>query len=205
MNLPRMQDSSQHSSLGHRDIQTGPWWVVIFRLPLDLFGMDESAKNARLQPAWLTGSQGHTNWTSMSDDSSSSVYPQTCLRWMNLPRMQDSSRHSSETQTSPLWLVIQLVGIIRIYHPSIKDGKKSRKFYRVLYSNTGSIFLDNFILHYDKFRFAGMGIIVVPPPPPWAEVRINRRTVARAKFVFINRGVRQFYLSFDWIGSNAQQ
>ena len=118
--------------LAHRE-----WWFFVWRL--DLSGMDESAKNARLQPAWLTGSQGHTNWTSMSDDSSSSVYPQTCLRWMNLPRMQDSSRHSSETQTSPLWLVIQLVGIIRIYHPSIKDGKKSRKFYRVLYSNTGGM------------------------------------------------------------------
>ena len=29
------------------------------------------------------------------------------------------------------------MGIIRIYHPSIQDGKKSRKFYRVFYSYTG--------------------------------------------------------------------
>lgn len=155
-----------------------------------------------MQDSSRHNSQGHTNWTAVSDDSSSGVYPYTCQRWMNLPRMQDSSRYSSEIQTGPLWLVIQLVGIIRIYHPSIKDGKRSRKFYRVLYSYTGSIFLDNFILHCDKVRLPGMGIIVVRPP---AEVRINRRTVARAKFVFINRGVRQFYLSFDWIGSNAQQ
>ena len=51
-----------------------------------------------------------------------------------------------------------------------------------------------FIHGCDKVRLAGMGIIVVHPP---AEVQINRRTVARAKVVCINRGVRQFYLSFD--------
>ena len=88
-------DTCQHSSLGQRDIQTGPsrvviislastlgpvwdgwicqecktpasithwvtgtykldryeWWFFVWRLPLDLSEMDESATNARLQPA----------------------------------------------------------------------------------------------------------------------------------------------------------
>ena len=88
-------DTYQHSSLGQRDIQTGPsrvviirlastlrpvwdgwicqecktpasithwvtgtykldryeWWFFVWRLPLDLSEMDESATNARLQPA----------------------------------------------------------------------------------------------------------------------------------------------------------
>ena len=42
--------------------------------------------------------------------------------------------------------------------------KKVMKIFSVKNLYTGSIFLDNLIVHYDMTRFAGMGIIVVCPP-----------------------------------------
>ena len=71
--------------------------------------------------------------------------------------------------------------------------ERSQENFREFYIHTRvvffSIILFCIVIKSGSQEWASLSF--VPPTP--AEVRINCRTVARAKFVFINRGVRQFW------------
>ena len=122
----------------------------------------------------------------------------------------DNDAHACE----PNYITVQKKKLSQKIMPVNKF--RTLKFLLILPSMNGQFFLDYCLLCntclYRSVRRHGHHC----HSSPLAEVRIPRRTSARAHFLVINKGAGQFYLSFDtryltipilfsWIGSNVQQ
>ena len=110
--------------------------------------------------------------------------------------LNDNDAHACE----PNYITVQNKIIAQI--PPVN---KFTKFLSLLPSMNGKFFLDYYVLFcntclYRSVRRHGHHC----HSSPVAEVRILRRAAAGAHFLVINKGARQFYLSFDTRGGGLR-